>query len=62
MKCVLKVPEKIAEFEQVIEDDDDIGLPLAVKELVVAMVRHLGTIRCELELIERKIPLFFKQN
>ena len=57
-----KGAKKIAELEQVIVDDGDIGLPQAVKELVVVMVGHLRTIRCELELIERKIQLFFKQN
>ena len=53
---------KIAELEQVIVDDDDIGLPKAVKELMVVMVGHLRMIRCELDLIERKIQLSFKQN
>ena len=53
---------KIAELEQVIVDDDDIGLPQPVKELSVVMGVHLSTIRCELECNERKIQLLFKQN
>ena len=45
-----------------IVDDDDIGLLQAVIKLLVVTVGHLRTICCELELIERKIQLFFKQN
>lgn len=43
-------------------DDDDFRLPQAVKELLLVIVEQLRTIRCELELVERKIQLFFKQN
>ena len=39
-----KGTRKTAELEQVIVDDDHIGVPQAVKEMLVVMVEHLRTI------------------
>ena len=57
----LKSARKVTELERVIVVDDDLELSQAVKELYAVMVGNLRAIRCELELIERNIQLYFKK-